>query len=158
MKPFIARIASIVLLVIATGFFPRPAFSAADPDANAGHLRMALVSMKSLYCDGPDHRINRDHLEANLKRHIYFVNKLADEGVEFVAFPEMSLSGYHFSDKLPWLPLDSLEVEALKESRRSRRLHRLRPGSGRRRRKASQCHDRRRSARQHHRQPITRSP
>jgi NAD+ synthase (glutamine-hydrolysing) len=119
MKPLIAGIMSIVFVVVATASLLQPVCFAAEGerprDANAGNLKMALVSMKSVYSDGPDYKANRARIDANLKRHLYFVDKLADDGAEFIGFPEMSLSGYHFGDKLPWLPIDCVPVEALRK-------------------------------------------
>src|SRR5262245_36454146 len=79
---------------------------APQSDRNAGHLKMALVNIKSVYSDGPDARSNQTNLEANLKRHLYFIDRLAGEGAEFVGFPELSLNGYHFSPSMSWLSLD----------------------------------------------------
>jgi predicted amidohydrolase len=87
----------------------------AEPPANRNpdRLTMALVSMKSLYTDGPDATANRSNLEANLNRHLDFVDRAAAAGAEFVGFPEMSISGYHFSANTTWLRLDGPEVKAL---------------------------------------------
>ena len=82
---------------------------------NPGRLRMALVNLKSLYSDGPSDAANRASVQANLKRHLYFIDKAAAEGAEFVGFPELSLSGYHFSNNMTWLSLDGPEVKALRE-------------------------------------------
>jgi len=88
--------------------------AAAEPAAlPADRLVFALVSMKSLYTDGPDAGANKSNLEANLKRHLDFVDRAAAAGAEFVGFPEMSVSGYHFSANTTWLALDGPEVKAL---------------------------------------------
>jgi predicted amidohydrolase len=81
----------------------------------AGHLNMGLVNIKSLYSDGPDAAANQANLQANLKRHFYFIDKLAADGVEFIGFPELSVSGYHFSKNMTWLRLDGPEVKALQK-------------------------------------------
>lgn len=82
---------------------------------DAGQLKMALVNIKSLYSDGPDAATNQANLQANLKRHFYFIDKLAAEGVDFVGFPELSLNGYHFSKNMTWLNLDGPEIKALRQ-------------------------------------------
>ena len=84
-------------------------------DQNAGHLRMALVNIKSVYSDGPDAKSNQANFEANLKRHFYFIDRMAAGGAEFVGFPELSLNGYHFSKNMSWLTLEGPEIKALKE-------------------------------------------
>lgn len=101
---------ALLLAVLAAAPVSAPAPS---PDQNPGRLKMALVSMKSLYSDGADAAANRAALEANLKRHMDFINRAAEEGAEFVGFPEMSVSGYHFSANTTWLALDGPEVKAL---------------------------------------------
>ncbi len=82
-------------------------------DRNPGHLRMALVSMKSLYTDGPDAAANQKNLQTNLDRHLYFIDRAAAQGAEFVGFPELSLNGYHFSPNTTWLSLAGPQVKAL---------------------------------------------
>lgn len=89
----------------------------AQPPAakSAGHLKMGLVNIKSLYSDTADPKINQANLDANLKRHFYFIDKLAADGVEFIGFPELSVNGYHFSKNMTWLRLDGPEVRALQK-------------------------------------------
>jgi predicted amidohydrolase len=87
--------------------------TAAPADPNPGHLKMALVSMKCLYSDGPDAAGNKANIQANLKRHAQFIDLAAARGAEFVGFPELSLNGYHFSNRMTWLSLDGPEVRAL---------------------------------------------
>jgi hypothetical protein len=65
-------------------------------DKNPGHLRMALVNIKSLPSDSPDPAANRANIEINLKRHRDFIDRLSGDGAEFVGFPELSLNGYSF--------------------------------------------------------------
>jgi predicted amidohydrolase len=90
-----------------------PAAAAEPAVPTAGRLVVALISMKSLYTDGPDAATNRASLEANLKHHLDFVDRAAAKGVAFVGFPEMSLSGYRFGPNVTWLSLDGPEVKAL---------------------------------------------
>lgn len=84
-------------------------------DKPATHLRMALVNIRSLFTDAPDAEANKANLQANLKRHFYFIDKLAADGVDFVGFPELSLNGYRFSKNMNWLKLDGPEVKALQK-------------------------------------------
>lgn len=84
-------------------------------ERKAGHLRMVLVNVKSLYSDTPDADRNRANLLANLDRHSYFIDRLAAEGAEFIGFPELSVNGYHFSMHTTWLRLDGPEVRALQK-------------------------------------------
>lgn len=102
------KIAWIALLLVMTAaglVFPaEPAATSADP----GHVTMALVNMKSLF--SADDEAN---LAKNLQRHVYFIEKAAVAGADFVGFPEMSLSGYKCTKTMPFLQLDSPEVQAL---------------------------------------------
>jgi predicted amidohydrolase len=84
-------------------------------EKNPGHLKMALVNIKSVYSDGPDAESNKANIQANLKRHFYFIDRQAADGAEFVGFPELSINGYHFSATMTWLSLDGPEVKALQE-------------------------------------------
>lgn len=88
---------------------------AALPEKDAGALRMALVNIKSVYSDGPDAAANKAGIQANLKRHAYFVDRCAAGGAEFVGFPELSVNGYRFSKDMTWLSLDGPEVKALRD-------------------------------------------
>jgi len=88
---------------------------AAPADQNPGYIKMALVNMKSVYSDTPDAPANRANLQANLKRHAYFIDKAAAGGAEFVGFPELSVNGYHFSPAMSWLSLDGPEVKVLRD-------------------------------------------
>jgi len=88
---------------------------AAPEDRNPGHLKMALVNLKSVYSDGADPALNQAALQANLQRHFAFIDKLAADGVEFIGFPELSVNGYHFSTTMTWLKLDGPEVRALQK-------------------------------------------
>jgi predicted amidohydrolase len=93
------------------------------PDRNPGALRMALVSMKSVYTDGADAAANRAGIESNLKRHGLFIDRAAAEGAEFVGFPELSVNGYHFSATMTWLSLEGPEVGALAKKAREKGLY-----------------------------------
>ena len=66
-------------------------------DKNPGQLKMALVNNKSVYSDNPDPAASKAAIEANLKRHLHFIDDLAAKGAEFVGFPELSINGYRFS-------------------------------------------------------------
>jgi predicted amidohydrolase len=85
----------------------------ARADRNPGHLKMALVNMKCLYSDGADATANQANIEANLKRHLYFIDRASLDGVEFVGFPELSINGYRFSKTMTWLSLTGPEVKRL---------------------------------------------
>src|SRR5262245_38483640 len=113
MNRTLLAVASILLFPLA-GLLEAQA-SPGSAAKDAGHLKMGLVNIKSLYSDGPDAEKNRANLQANLQRHLYFIDKLAAEGVEFVGFPELSLNGYHFSKNMTWLSLDGPEVKALQK-------------------------------------------
>ncbi|MGE0608856.1 MAG: carbon-nitrogen hydrolase family protein [Pirellulales bacterium] len=92
----------LLLLLAAT-----PAGTLAE-ERPADTLRMALVNIKSLYsADDPA------NLQKNLDRHLYFIDKAAAEGAEFIGFPEMSLSGYKCDKSMPFLKLDAPQVRAL---------------------------------------------
>src|SRR6187549_2828503 len=86
------------------------------PDPNPGHLKMGLVNLKCVTSAGPDAAANKANIEANLKRHLYFIEKLAAEGVEFVGFPELSINGYNFSATMAWLSLTGPEVGVLQKA------------------------------------------
>jgi predicted amidohydrolase len=88
---------------------------AAPPEKDAKSLKMALVNIKSVYSDTPDAATNKANIAANLKRHVYFIDKLAAEGAEFVGFPELSVNGYSFSKNMTWLALDGPEVKVLRD-------------------------------------------
>jgi predicted amidohydrolase len=88
---------------------------AQTPARKAGHLRMALVNMKCLPSDGSDAASNRANIQANLQRHLYFIDRLTAEGAEFVGFPELSINGYHFSKNMTWLSLDGPEIQVLQK-------------------------------------------
>jgi predicted amidohydrolase len=89
----------------------KPAAAKADP--NPGHLRMALVCMKSLTTDSADAAANARNLRTNLDRHLYFIDRAAAQGAEFVGFPELSVNGYRFSANTVWLSLTGPEVQTL---------------------------------------------
>src|SRR4051794_78052 len=86
-------------------------------------LKMALVNVKCLYSDTPDAKVNKANIEANLKRHLYFIDKLAAEGVDFVGFPEVSINGYHFSKNMTWLSLDGPEIAELKKKAIDKKIY-----------------------------------
>jgi predicted amidohydrolase len=82
---------------------------------DAAHLKLALVNIKCVYSDSPDAGKNRGAIQANLKRHLYFIDRLAADGADFVGFPELSLNGYHFSKNMTWLRLDGPEIKVLQK-------------------------------------------
>ena len=88
---------------------------APNAERNPGHLKMALVNLKSVYSHGPNTETNRANVQANLKRHLYFIDRLAAEGAEFIGFPELSLNGYRFSKDMAWLSLTGSEVKTLQQ-------------------------------------------
>src|SRR5687767_1731868 len=88
----------------------------AVPDKNPGHLRMGLVNLKCVTSAGADAEANKAAVQANLKRHVAFIGKLAAEGVEFVGFPELSVNGYNFSNTMAWLSLKGPEVQVLQKA------------------------------------------
>ncbi len=121
MKPLSVRVAWLLLFALA-GLLG--AQQPREPGAGAaGRLRMALVNIKCHYSDTPDTERNRANIRANLQRHVYFINRLAGEGVDFVGFPELSLNGYHFSKHMTWLSLDGPEVKALQKLAAAKRIY-----------------------------------
>lgn len=88
----------------------------AAPDPNPGRLKMGLVNLKCVTSAGADPAANQAAVEINLKRHRYFIDRLAAEGVEFIGFPELSINGYAFSKTMAWLSLDGPEVGVLKKA------------------------------------------
>jgi hypothetical protein len=94
---------------------------AAD-EVERGTLKVALVSMKSLYTDGADAAANASNLKTNFERHIYFIDKAAAKGANFVGFPEASLTGYHFSENTTWLSRTSDEILALAKKAKDKKI------------------------------------
>jgi hypothetical protein len=92
-------------------------------DENPGHLRMALVNIRSRFTAGGDAARNAANLNANLQRHLYFIDKAVERGAEFVGFPELSLSGYQFAANMPWLRRDGPEVKALAAKAKEHRVY-----------------------------------
>lgn len=107
------------LLALACEALAAAAESPAPPD----RLVVALVSMKSLYTDGPDTAASKANLETNLKRHLEFVDRAAAQGAGFVGFPEMSVSGYRFGANVTWLGLDGPEVRALAQKAAEKKVY-----------------------------------
>jgi len=106
-----------MILTIAESIGAQPA------EKNPGHLKMGLVNLKCLTSDGPSAETNRANIQANLKRHLYFIDELASQGVEFVGFPELSVNGYHFSKTMTWLSLMGPEVQALRQKAAQRGVY-----------------------------------
>ena len=90
-----------------------PSPAATPVDRNPGHLKIALVNMKCVYSDGADAAGNKANIDANLKRHAYFIDLASAQGAEFVGFPELSVNGYRVSKNLTWLSLAGPEVKTL---------------------------------------------
>ena len=84
-------------------------------DKNPGHLKMALVNIRCVTSAGADSEANKANIQANLKRHVYFIDRAVKEGAEFVGFPELSINGYNFSATMTWLRLDGPEVKVLRD-------------------------------------------
>lgn len=95
----------------------------AGADNNPGHLKMALVNMRATYSDGPDAAANKKSIQSNIERMLYFIDKLAPDGVEFVGFPELSLNGYHFSQTMTWLSLTGPEVQVLQKKAAEKKIY-----------------------------------
>jgi predicted amidohydrolase len=100
-----------------------PAADAARQEARPGHLRMALVNLKCRTSDGPDARANAEAVAANVERHLYFIDRAAKQGAEFIGFPELSLNGYSFSKTMLWLRLDGPEVAAIAKKAREKGVY-----------------------------------
>src|SRR4051812_299894 len=79
---------------------------APPPAKKPARLKVALVNLRCLTSETPDAEIIKANIKANLKRHFYFIDLLAEEGAEFIGFPELSLNGYRFSKTMTWLRLD----------------------------------------------------
>src|SRR6476620_11758022 len=97
---------SIVLAAFSTIAFhlcmrPASGQEAAEP-TNPGHLRMALINIKLRTTATPERVRNEENLEANLARHLLFIDRAAAAGAEFVGFPELSVNDYEFSPNLIW--------------------------------------------------------
>jgi predicted amidohydrolase len=96
---------------------------AAPPERAPDKLRMALVNLKSLPSDSADADANRKNLQANLRRHAAFIDRLAADGAEFIGFPELSINGYHFSKTMTWLKLDGPEVQVLRDKAAEKKVY-----------------------------------
>src|SRR4026208_1350262 len=100
-------------LIAAAGLFAQAA-----SDKNPGHLQMGLVNLQCATSPSADAEANKAKLQSNLQRHLYFIEKLAAEGVEFIGFPELSINGYNFSNTMAWLSLAGPEVGGVPKGRR----------------------------------------
>lgn len=100
--------------VLLAAFLLLAPFTLAD-DKNPGHLKMALVNLKCLTSASADAEANKAAIDANLKRHLYFIDELAGQGAEFIGFPELSINGYQFSKTMNWLSLTGPEVKVLRD-------------------------------------------
>ena len=106
-------IAASVLSLSLTGLAGAQTKNLKMMTSNPGHLKMGLVAIKCVYSDTADPVANKNNIQANLERHLYFIDKLAAEGCEFIGFPEASINGYHYSPNMTWLKLDGPEVGVL---------------------------------------------
>jgi predicted amidohydrolase len=97
--------------------------AAPPPERAPDKLRMALVNLKSLPSDSADVDANRRNVQANLRRHADFIDRLAADGAEFIGFPELSINGYHFSKTMTWLKLDGPEVQVLRDKAAEKRVY-----------------------------------
>lgn len=98
---------------------------AADAPAptKPGHLRIGLVNLKCLTTDSADTQANTTNLAANVQRHVYFIERLAAQGVDFIGFPELSLNGYHFSTAMTWLRTDGPELKVLRDKAAEKKVY-----------------------------------
>ena len=92
-------------------------------DPNPGHVKMALVNLKAVYSDTPDPTANKAAIQANLKRHLKFIDDLAAQGAEFIGFPELSINGYSFSRHMTWLKADGPEVKVLRDNASAKKVY-----------------------------------
>lgn len=92
-------------------------------DKNPGRLKLAIVNPRTFTSDSWDAKVNKANIQANLDRHLAFVDQLAPQGVEFIGFPELSVNGYHFSSGMTWLSLDGPEVKQLRAKARERGVY-----------------------------------
>jgi predicted amidohydrolase len=113
----------LVLACVAIHIAAGEAAPEKQTDANAGQLKMALVSMRCVYSDSADAAANKKNIQANLGRHIYFIDKLAADGAEFIGFPEASINGYRYSANTTWLSLDGPEVKSLQQKAVEKRVY-----------------------------------
>ncbi len=109
------------LAVVTAGVFSIEAQSGVGD--RAGYLKLALVNMRCLTSASADPKLNDANIQANLKRHLHFIDKLAGEGVEFIGFPELSINGYAFSKTMTWLRLDGPEIAALKRKAIEKKIY-----------------------------------
>ncbi len=109
------QLATYLVSLAWAGFLGVAAWESDLQAADKNTLKMGLVNIRCLYSDGPNAESNKANIEANLKRHFYFIDRLAAEGAEFVGFPELSVNGYHFSKTMTWLSLEGPEVKALQQ-------------------------------------------
>ena len=122
-----SRFGILLVAFSAIGFqlclMPAGGQEAAEGKSNPGHLRMALINPKLRTTATPERVRNEENLEANVGRHLLFIDGAAAAGAEFVGFPELSVNGYEFSPNLIWLRLDGPEVKRLSERARERSVY-----------------------------------
>jgi len=110
-------------IIVLLGMFPllaTAALNAPEGDPQPGHLRMALVNMKSVYTSGytteNDEARTTRNLEANIERHLYFIDMAADKGAQFIGFPEISVQGYDFGRLTQWMRKDDPRLDPIREA------------------------------------------
>lgn len=115
LKPWIILPSALLILSMGSlGFAQNAKISAGKTaDKNPGHLKIALVNMKCQTAASDNAEANKAAIDANLKRHLYFIDKAIEQGAEFVGFPELSINGYKYSKTMPWLSLTGPEVGVL---------------------------------------------
>ncbi|MBL8793329.1 MAG: carbon-nitrogen hydrolase family protein [Planctomycetia bacterium] len=113
---------ALVWSLLALGF-TQAQTAVPDRASHRAHLRMGLVNPRCFCSATSDEEYNRSSINANLQRHCYFIDRLAGQGVEFVGFPEMSVTGYQFSPWMTWLRLDGPEVRKLRDKARERGVY-----------------------------------
>lgn len=119
-----SRTSPYSMTILFLGFLTaHPAQAQKKPEKNPDQLKIALINIKSLYSDGPDMTENQKNIQTNLKRHLYFIDQAVEKGAEFVGFPELSLNGYRFSDKMTWLSLEGPEVKTLQKTAQEKGIY-----------------------------------
>ena len=93
------------------------------PERPAETLRMALINLRSPASALPDPVQARKVLQANIARHLAFIERAAAKGAEFVGFPEASINGYQFSKDVIWLAVDGPEVAELAAAAKQRKVY-----------------------------------
>jgi predicted amidohydrolase len=124
MKSIIRLFAIILNVTTSYGFQPRnPVAASVFQGDSSNRIRIALVAMKSNFSDYSALEVNQTNIKENIRRHLYFIDRAADQGADFVGFPELSLSGYHFSENTTWLDREGAEVIAIAAKAREKKIY-----------------------------------